>query len=180
MGKAQDDRSDPPVARPDEISLLMDGELDPSRVESVCLGLRDGGCAATWVCFHMIGDALRGSTHLSPGFSIRFAERLAVEPTVIAPQRREARPLATVWAVAATLAAITVVGWVAVQTISTTQPTVIMTARQSVNVRPVDSRPAQGENEYVLAHQEYSPTTAIQDVGPRMRAVTATEGEARP
>ena len=31
----------------------------------------------TWVCYHVIGDALRGARTLSPGFSRRFAAMLA-------------------------------------------------------------------------------------------------------
>ena len=45
--------------KPEEISLLMDGELDAERVERVCGSLRQAPCVATWVCYHVIGDALR-------------------------------------------------------------------------------------------------------------------------
>jgi len=33
-------------------------------------------------------------------------------------------------------------------------------------------------NEYLMAHQEYSPTTAIQGVRPYLRAVTADDQDA--
>ena len=35
------------------------------------------------------------------------------------------------------------------------------------------------DNEYLLVHQEYSPTTAIQGVRPYLRAVAASEPDAR-
>jgi hypothetical protein len=75
------------------------------------------------------------------------------------------------------VAAVSVVGWVAL----TTMPTpvaAIASARQAVGVRAADARPAV-DNEYVLVHQEYSPTNAIQGISPYLRAVAATEPDAR-
>jgi len=163
---------------PEEISQLMDGELDSGRVDDVCAGLRDAGCVATWVCYHVIGDSLRGSATATSGFSMRFAQRLAAEPTVLAPQPRRPAPAAAMLAIAATVAAVSVVGWVALTTMPTA-PTALATARQAATVRAADARPAV-DNEYVLVHQEYSPTTAIQGVRPYLRAVAATEPDARP
>jgi len=164
--------------KPEEISQLMDGELDGGRVDEVCAGLRDAGCVATWVCYHVIGESLRGSATVSSGFSERFAQRLAAEPTVLAPQPRKTTPAAAALAIAATVAAISVVGWVALTTMPTA-PTALATARQAAMVRAADARPPI-DNEYVLVHQEYSPTTAIQGVRPYLRAVAASEPDARP
>ena len=36
------------MAKPEEISLLMDGELEAERIDSVCAGLRESQCVATW------------------------------------------------------------------------------------------------------------------------------------
>jgi hypothetical protein len=124
----------------------------------------------------MIGDAVRGVA--SRGLdSKRFVELFAAEPTVLAPPRRSPAPHAIALALAATVAAVSVVGWVAL----TTMPTpvaAIASARQAVGVRAADARPAV-DNEYVLVHQEYSPTNAIQGIGPYLRAVTASEPDAR-
>src|SRR5450432_543372 len=99
--------------KPEEISQLMDGELDTALVDDVCAGLRDSGCVATgvatWVCYHVIGDSLRGSATVTTGFSARFAQRLAGEPTVLAPQPRKTAPAAAALAIAATVAAVSVV-----------------------------------------------------------------------
>ena len=73
----------------EEISLLMDGELDAARVDAICDNLRQMNCVTTWVCYHVIGDALRGPCATRAGFAARFTERLAAEPTVLAPQRRK-------------------------------------------------------------------------------------------
>jgi len=164
--------------KPEEISLLMDGELDAQRVDRVCAGLRDSRCVATWVCYQVIGDALRGSAAPPPALSRRFAQRLAAEPTVLAPQRRKTAPAAMALAVAATIAAVSVVGWVALSTMPAPS-TAIAAAQQAASVRAADAR-RPVDNEYLLVHQEYSPTTAIQGVRPYLRAVAASEPDARP
>ena len=45
---------------PESISRLMDGEVDDTEVEIVCAELRRPDAVATWVCYHVIGDTLRG------------------------------------------------------------------------------------------------------------------------
>ena len=80
------------------------------------------------------------------------------------------------WALAASVAAIGVVGWVALTTMSV-PPAAVTTAQQAAAVRPADvRRPV--VNEYLLAHQEYSPTTAIQGVRPYLRAVASDTPDA--
>jgi negative regulator of sigma E activity len=168
--------SGPTAPTPEEISLLIDGELEPVRADAVVTSLCRTEGLATWVCYHVIGDAVRGVA--SRGLdSRRFIELFAAEPTVLAPPRRSPAPHAIALALAATVAAVSVVGWVAL----TTMPTpvaAIASARQAVGVRAADARPAV-DNEYVLVHQEYSPTNAIQGIGPYLRAVAATEPDAR-
>jgi negative regulator of sigma E activity len=167
---------EPTAPTPEEISLLIDGELDPARADAVVTSLCRAQGVATWVCYHMIGDAVRGVA--SRGLdSKRFVELFAAEPTVLAPARRSTAPHAIALALAATVAAVSVVGWVAL----TTMPApvaAIASARQAVGVRAADARPVV-DNEYVLVHQEYSPTNAIQGIGPYLRAVAASEPDAR-
>jgi sigma-E factor negative regulatory protein RseA len=167
--------------KPEEISLLVDGELDGERIDVVCAGLRESRCMATWVCYHVIGEALRGGAGGSMrGFAERFNAALAAEPTVLAPRRRPA-PAAIALAAAATVAAVSLVSWVALTTMPGGDARVavaIATAKQASAVRAADARPAV-DNEYVLVHQEYSPTTAIQGVRPYLRAVAAGEPDAR-
>jgi sigma-E factor negative regulatory protein RseA len=182
MGKLQvvpggRDAAGPGSLAPEEISLLMDGELEAEQVEHACQGLREAAAMETWVCYHVIGDGLRGCAHLAPGFARHFATRLAAEPTVLAPQRRPA-PAAVAWAIAASAAAVAVVGWVALTTMPA-PPAALATVQQAAAVRAADvRRPA--ENEYLLAHQEYSPTIAIQGVRPYLRAVAVDAPDARP
>jgi sigma-E factor negative regulatory protein RseA len=168
----------PTELAPEEVSLLMDGELDAERVEHACHGLRETAAMETWVCYHVIGDTLRGCALLAPGFGRRFSRRLASEPTVLAPSQRQPAPAAIAWAIAASVAAVGVVSWVALTTMPA-PPAVVAAVQQATAVRAADARrPA--DNEYLLAHQEYSPTTPIQGVRPYLRAAVADAPDARP
>jgi len=161
---------------PEDVSRLMDGELDADGAERACRGFRDVALVQTWVCYHVIGDCLRKDGAPLWGISKRFATRLAAEPTVLAPSRARPAPTAIALAMAATVAAVGVVGWVALTTMPL-PPSAIATAQRVNDVRAADlRRPV--VNEYLLAHQEYSPTTAIQGVRPYLRAVTADPQDA--
>jgi negative regulator of sigma E activity len=163
---------------PEEVSLLMDGELDTERVELACRGLRETTAMETWVCYHVIGDTLRGCALLAPGFGRRFSGRLAAEPTVLTPSQRQPTPAAVAWAIAASVAAVGVVSWVALTTMPA-PPAALATVQQATAVRAADARrPA--DNEYLLAHQENSPTAPIQGVRPYLRAAVADAPDARP
>lgn len=163
----------------ERISRLMDGELDDAEADSAFREMRHSDGVATWVCYHVIGDALRRSGAPTPGFAERFAARLAAEPTVLAPKLRQVHRLPVIWAAAATVAAVLVVGSVAVNTLQP-QPTAVAKARDTTVVRGVPAKPQPVSPDYLLAHQEYSPTTQIQGVGPYLRAVSAGEVDGRP
>jgi sigma-E factor negative regulatory protein RseA len=181
-GGESDGRGNPDSSHAAEkISLLVDGELEAEHFEGVCASFRETGSMTTWVCYHVIGDALRGSITGAPGFGGRFAARLAAEPTVLSPPRRRPAPAAMAWAAAATVAAVSVVGWVAMTTLPAGDggmTAAIATAKLAAGVRATDARPVI-DNEYLLVHQEYSPTTAIQGARPYLRAVAATDPDAR-
>ena len=84
------------------------------------------------------------------------------------------------WAVAATLAAVTVVGWTAFSMVDA-PPTAVAKAREAATVRAAQVKPpAEVPADYLIAHQEYSPSTAIQGTGPYLRAVAVTGSEPRP
>ena len=153
----------------EQISRLMDGELDEASADAAFWELRNPDGVATWVCYHVIGDALRRSGAPIPGFAERFSARLAAEPTVLAPKARQVHRLPTIWAAAATVAAVLVVGSVAVSTLQP-QPTAVAKARETIASRATANKPQPVSTDYLLAHQEYSPTTQIQGV---LRAVAA-------
>jgi len=163
----------------ENISRMMDGEVDAQEFDRLCGELKAPAAMETWVCYHVIGDQLRGAHGVSTRFSARFCAALAAEPTVLAPQW--APPFATAaWAVAATLAAVTVVGWTAFSMVDA-PPTAVARAREAATVRAAQAKPLPDlPADYLIAHQEYSPSTAVQGMGPYMRAVAVTGNEPRP
>lgn len=158
----------------ENISRLMDGELDDAEFGRCCAGLKSEDAMRTWVCYHVIGDHLRGTEGYSAGFAARFAATLSAEPTVLAPAPRAhvpAQPATFAWAVAATLAAVTVVGWTAFSMVEV-PPTAVAKAREATTVRAAQVKPpADLPADYLVAHQEYSPAMAMQFGGSYLRAV---------
>ncbi len=153
----------------EDISRLMDGELEDDAFERVLGGMRSPGAIATWTCYHAIGDSLRGECTVAPRLSRRIAVALAQEPTVLAPARRADRPAAWAWAAAATVAAVAVVGWTAVS--FTEAPTqAVALARDAATVRSESLRPQVIPADYLMAHSDFSPSTPIQRVSPIQRA----------
>ena len=69
-----------------KISALVDGELDSRELDTVVAALdRDEASRETWRLYHLLSDAMREPSLRSADFSTRFAEKLAAEPTVLAP-----------------------------------------------------------------------------------------------
>jgi sigma-E factor negative regulatory protein RseA len=156
----------------DRISQLMDGELDErGAAEQIAACGRGGEALETWRTYHLISDAMRDTRVLSAGFSLRIAERLAAEPTVLAPQR--ARPESRTWfalSAAASFAAVALVGWLAFAP----QPEVAPMAQAP---KPPAEAQAQviapsAANDYLLAHQGFSPRVSFQGMAPYVRTVS--------
>lgn len=169
----------------EKLSQLMDGELDPASAREALARLkRHEAMRENWDMFHLIRDAMQGEETLSPAFGRRFAARLAVEPTVLAPARAKAPPRIVGYALsaAASLAAVALVGWLALGTRPVTlTPAEIATAPVPATAQPAPeaaprvqlaSEPYDGSfNGYLMAHTGFSPTTAIQGVAPYIRAL---------
>ena len=161
----------------DRISRLVDGELDDTDVASVCGSMLRTDAVGTWICYHVIGETLRGGDCRWPRMTRAFADRLASEPTVVAPAAVRARPLPVAWAVAATVAAIAVVGWVAMATFEPSAGT-LAKAREAATIRAAQVRPQTVPPDYLLAHREYSPTTPMEGIGPGLRPASAESTDA--
>jgi len=187
-----------------KISAFVDGELESQASSEVIDALeREIESRETWRIYHLISDALHDTALRAEGFSARFADRLAAEPTVLAPGRLPTeRKRWVALSAAASMAAIALVGWlalapapgqrpealpgvplasappsgVAVQPASTQslQPA----ARQAVAlqrepaVSPVMAIPADVANDYLFAHQEFSPGMSLQGMAPFIRTVS--------
>jgi sigma-E factor negative regulatory protein RseA len=167
----------------DAISALMDGELGADEARRHILSLKnDAALRSRWDDFHLIGDTIRGESLLSTQFGDAFSKRLAAEPTVLAPRRlRSNLKRVTTYAMsaAASLVAVALVAWVALQP---TAPTLVAAPTPAPSpIKPADPPPALASvssegsmNEYLLAHQGFSPSTAIQGLAPYIRSVSTT------
>jgi len=168
----------------EKISALIDGELEESEAQQQFARLnQDHDLAHCWATFHLIGDAMRGERSLSQGFGERLTLRLVGEPTVLAPRPVAGRRVvAYALSAAASLSAVALVGWMALfnnplapqpelaQVPNTTPPAATPTPSAQLASVPSEGR----MNEYLIAHQEFSPSTEIQGLAPYIRGVSST------
>jgi sigma-E factor negative regulatory protein RseA len=167
----------------ERISQLMDGELDDRSAADTIKACGQGGDALeAWRTYHLISDAMRDSRVLSAGFSARVAERLAAEPTVLSPQR--ARPESRTWFVAsaaASFAAVGLVGWLAFAPQPGSVPAQMAAAQNPKIEQPAPPAvlPSSEANDYLLAHQGFSPRVSFQGMAPYVRSVSAPGRESR-
>jgi sigma-E factor negative regulatory protein RseA len=175
----------------EKISELMDGELEGKAATALIDELERGGDALdAWRTYHLISDAMRDTQLLSAGFGDRVFQRLAAEPTVLAPKRpafeshsEPRKRFAMPAAAAASLAAVGLVGWLALApqhpatpprapVAQVDQP--ILEARKPVIVPLPTATP-----DYLLAHQGFSPRISLQGMAPYARTVSAQANEGR-
>ena len=180
----------------DRISALMDGELEDQEARNLVGRLKmDPALRICWDEFHLVRDALRGEPLLSDRFNVALAERLAAEPTVLAPQRggSRARRLTTyAMSAAASFSAVALVAWVAMNQGGTepgaafapqaknATPTPVLTTVPAPVTAALPNEPSDGRmNEYLLAHERFSPSTALQGLAPYIRTVSVTRSPER-
>jgi len=154
----------------DNISSLMDGEFHPGEASELIERVgRDEDARETWATYHLIGDVLRGDGGHQSGIQSRIFAKLAEEPTVLAPKPKKRGVVrAAQWsaAAAASVAAASVVIWMAAPDSRTSfQATQNSTTTELASVRVEAVSPSSGIqpvnfNEYLLAHEEFLPSTA--------------------
>jgi sigma-E factor negative regulatory protein RseA len=148
----------------EKISQLMDGELSGQECEIHVRRLTgDAELAQRWDRYHLIRDVLRSEAGTRVDLVASVRERLAAEPTVLAPRRRVAETFARFALPAAAAVASFVIGnWWAMHS----QPGGDQIAKAPPMAAP-GAVPAVANGqmaEYILAHQEFSPTSAMQSV----------------
>lgn len=146
------------------ISALMDGELFDEEAEAVFDRLkRNPEGQREWMMYHLIGDALRQPDHVHADISAGLRERLHAEPTVLAPRGRSshrARWFAV--SAAASVMALTVVAWLSAKVAPPAAPQQMAVIQQTGNVRPASMPVKRSVNDYLMAHQEFSPEDSVQ------------------
>jgi len=163
-----------------KISALMDSELDARELHEPLSALgEDGDARETWRTYHLISDALRGGAILSANCSLRVAQRLAQEPALIAPLPSAIRPPKRArWfvpsALAASVAAVALVGWVALapQQGAGPAPAPLAQGPQAERAKaPAQLSLTSAAQDYLIAHQAFSPRNSLQGMAPYVRSV---------
>ncbi len=171
----------------ERISALMDGEHDDAEFAGTLSDLRHPGPALeTWQTYHLISDALRETRLTSPGFAQRVNARILEEPTILArstERRAAARQRMMPLYAAASFAAVALVGWIAfVPQQGAEQAQVARAPAKPAAVVVLDAVAlplTDAANDYLLAHQAYSPRNSFQGVAPYVRTVADRPVERR-
>lgn len=174
--------------RSSEISALFDGELEDHELRAALQSsLAD---EERWRMYGLIGDGLRGEEADLPDMTASVMARLAEEPVVLAPRNLKAAPRHhPLLALAASVAGVAVVGWIALtgnpQAPATGQHLAMaqkgrteMAASAAppaptlVQAPPVPGVPVAADlSEYLLAHHAQASTLRLGDGAKQIRTV---------
>ena len=171
----------------DKISAFMDGESASAETRNVIERLRsDQECRKIWDSFHLVGDVMRGAPVLRDDFIERLRQKLEDEPTVLAPHAKWRSLNKFAYSAAAAAAGVAVVLALAMTNNSVRLPADIATARpadsaqlaqnavSTARAQPDQVANSKQVNEYLMAHLEFSPRTALQGVVPYVRSVSSS------
>ncbi|MGQ0547909.1 MAG: sigma-E factor negative regulatory protein [Betaproteobacteria bacterium] len=149
----------------ERISELMDGELGDQAAGEVIQTLgRSRESLDTWRVYHLISDAIRENQPLPQPAIVRPAQ----------PRRWIALPIA------ASLAAVGLVGWLAFAPQQQPQAPVARASAPAVLPQASTVVPLpMGTGDYLLAHQGVSPRGSLQGMAPYVRSVSAAAQGAR-
>ena len=191
-----------------ELSALFDGELEDHEVAPVVrAALADEKQWADWQTYALIGDQLRGEKHCAPDFVERVMVQVREEPQVLAPRALLRRPSHhPLLALAASVAGVAVVGWLALTGSSPVQgpqiayvavppvpqkgfpsvtPTFAM-AEPNQPSKPTAPEPAQvrGDRtemgEYLMAHHAHASAFHLGEGVQHVRSVSVMRDAGRP
>lgn len=163
----------------ERISIFADGETSDAQLDIALADLRNGDGKATWELYHQIGDLLRSdemAIPMSAAFAGSMMQRLAAEPVLIAPaiaahgRKSGVRRLVLPGALAAAAAAVAFVAtpqlMVAMQGSPAAGPAIAVVSDSGVARTALDASAGraglvmrnQGIDEYLMAHQRFSPS----------------------
>jgi negative regulator of sigma E activity len=161
-----------------EISSLMDGELDANEAERAIRGCcADSEAARKWQEYHLISDVLRGGHPHPSGTAGRVRQALESEPAIVARPRRVIDTTfgRVALAAAASVATIGVVGWIGSQGVQPVPGGVV--AKNPAAVQPVSHQAPvatqQAPDEYLTAHRQIPSAELYRTVTNRSTAAPA-------
>jgi len=183
-----------------QISALFDGELEDHELDTAFDALRrDEAQRDAWHAYAAISDQLRGEPMARGACVEAVMARVREEPVVLAPRALKPAKQPPAWlALAASLAGVTVVGWLAFANPpgsgdqiaeATTGPMMRLAAvppaptfsRKDSTAPVVPPRPDEAEiGDYLLAHHAHASAFRLGDGAQQVRTVSMTAGGARP
>lgn len=148
----------------EQISALMDDEIAVDDAVHLIASMQSSKQSAdVWSQYQLIGDVMRGNQLLSKDFKANLMQMLDQEPTVLAPKAVQNSVERTAihkdrlpakWAIAASVAAVMAVGWMAMHEVQTgSQAPVIEIAQADTTGQAIP-------NEYIAAHQSSAPSAS--------------------
>lgn len=147
----------------EQISALIDDEISAADAAHIITAIQSSKTAAdAWSQYQLIGDAMRGTDALSVNFKKNLMQKIELEPTVLSPKPLHdqetalvspSRRLPGTWSIAASFAAVMLVGWVALQQQAHTDTLLATAAVVQTTVADV-AIPV----EYLSAHQATAPS----------------------
>jgi sigma-E factor negative regulatory protein RseA len=155
-----------------EISALMDGELYEDEAAGLLHHIERGSDAhRDWEVYHLIGDVLRQPEYIHSDLSARVRERMRDEPTVLAPRRHAVKQKmrAVALSAVASISAVGVVVWMSMQISPEAAPKMAM---QQNTARPASLQIKAKADDYLMAHQEFSPSTDMNGGASYIRTVS--------
>jgi sigma-E factor negative regulatory protein RseA len=162
-----------------ELSALLDGELEMHEEAALWATLKaEPQLRGRWQDYKLISDAIRAEANLGSDLTAKVMRDLADEPVVLTPRIRPSKTWSSaIMALAASVAGVAVVGWLALapqaQTGGTTALVAAKQQQQSVAVASTNAG-QQGLQEYVLAHQANAPGLYLQGGTQHIRTVSVT------
>jgi sigma-E factor negative regulatory protein RseA len=154
----------------EQISALIDDEIAVEDAAHLITAVQSSRQAAeAWSQYHLIGDAMRGTSTFSPSFKHNLMQKIEQEPTVLSPnaallkhnsELKHKGKIPLIWSVAASFSAVMMVGWMVMhqQTQSGNELAPIQVA-QAVTTQATSAEqdiPA----EYLIAHQTSAPSAS--------------------
>lgn len=154
----------------EQISALIDDEIALEDAENL-LGMLSANKQAqdAWAHYQLIGDAMRGDGLLRHDFKKNLMQKIELEPTILAPSASKLDTTQTIakgmkdfkerlpvtWSIAASFAAVMMVGWMALQhqTQSDALPAMMELAEMEHSEQAIPA-------EYLIAHQATAPSTS--------------------
>jgi negative regulator of sigma E activity len=158
-----------------ELSALIDGELEVHEEAGVWASLKaEPHLCERWQNYKLIGDAIRGERDLARDITGGVMRELADEPVVFAPQTKRVPTWSSaIMAMAASVAGITVVGWLALTPqIQGGEPSALAQSKQAPAAVVATQPSSPGIQEYVLAHQANAPGLHLQGGTQHIRSVS--------